>query len=165
MRLEPCNCDHKIVANGACYYQGHGGNTYGFVTMCAPRPPCAKSLHCRRHTDGAHCCVSCHHRNGFFPALNASIALAMNARNVGALDSLQCKLINAIYPLSSYHPPQTEIWEQIGWASLIVACLVCLLCFCGHGCKDPASFCEDCCSLSNDIDSRSAGLLYEPINR
>jgi hypothetical protein len=164
--LPPCDCDPDIVAKGGCYYKGHGGDTYGFITMCALRPR-VQTQHCRRRTDGAHFCVSCRHRNGFFPALNASITLAMNLRNVAALDSLQCKLMNAIYPLASYHPPQTEtpIWEQIGWASLIVAALVCMVCCFGHGCKDCASFCEDCCSLNNDRDRRPPGFLHEPINR
>ena len=79
MHLQPggaCNCSREAVSrlSGAgCYYSGHGGDTFGFVTM-----------------------------SGFFPTLNASISLAMNQRHVGLLDALQCELVSTLLPLANY---------------------------------------------------------------
>lgn len=32
----------------------------------------------------------------------------MNRRDISALDALQCKLVNALYPLAIYHDPSTK---------------------------------------------------------
>ena len=33
-----CSSEATLVHDGGCYYRGHGGDTYGFVSMYAPRP-------------------------------------------------------------------------------------------------------------------------------
>jgi hypothetical protein len=39
MRLQPsCGCSPNITGKDGCSYRGHGGDTYGFITMYGLRP-------------------------------------------------------------------------------------------------------------------------------
>jgi len=125
MRLEPpCKCSTAVTQAGGCFYWGHGGDTYGFITM-----------------------------SGYFPVLNASITLAMNQQNVAALDALQCELVNALYPMATYHPPADRaleyVWALVAAAALLFAC---------------AAVCA-CCNHEKGCGGRAGHPLDGPINR
>ena len=60
--------------------------------------------------------------------LNASIVLAINYRDISDLDALQCKLVNVLYPLATYHPPSKEAeWSYeylLGGVPMVVLVIV-----------------------------------------